>query len=490
MHVHAHLKPFTPARQQRAHASTPAAARLGGGGNYSGGNPDPPRLIIPGQESGSTRPGGRLVLPGQPKGPGPSGFGGGTAPARPGGGSSLDSAPAVQQQFRPPPGFMDSEGPSAAADEAADPGMSTDEMLNRLRSLTGHWYDLAKYLPALQRAGWDAMSIEEATGLERKTQNVWNTAVQVYDSIRAPGVLHPDALAHYDNEGEFLLYELRFLAVRQRAAVAAYVAERNLSPQDCQVLSKAVKEHERRDGRKEGFTESPGDVLAYKHYRDAMECRRKDEIEACAKRGLRYADSEEAIAKLTTLLGEEEGGRPSIVLPTAILTMLRMSRDELGFRPLAVAGSLPGASCEQVLAAPKVSSEGVFGNFTVPAHGVQHEWVALPNWSLLTLAVHPVALMLRNCIDIPAIRAASSAKTEEDMKRMTGQGVLVADIGAEIESLQPEKYYLGEDASGEVQLMTGDEAMAAARVLGTVLFVCRPPSRDSQASSTSELMSL
>jgi hypothetical protein len=33
-------------------------------------------------------------------------------------------------------------------------------------------------------------------------------------------------------------------------------------------LSKAVKEHERRDGRKEGFTESPGDVLAYKHYRD------------------------------------------------------------------------------------------------------------------------------------------------------------------------------------------------------------------------------
>lgn len=36
----------------------------------------------------------------------------------------------------------------------------------------------------------------------------------------------------------------------------------------------------------------------------AMECRRKDEIEACAKRGLRYADSEEAIAKLV-------GGRRS-----------------------------------------------------------------------------------------------------------------------------------------------------------------------------------
>lgn len=29
-----------------------------------------------------------------------------------------------------------------------------------------------------------------------------------------------------------------------------------------------------------------------------------------------------------------------MVLPTAILTMLRMSRDELGVRPLAVAGEL------------------------------------------------------------------------------------------------------------------------------------------------------
>jgi hypothetical protein len=105
----------------------------------------------------------------------------------------------------------------------------------------------------------------------------------------------------------------------------------------------------------------------------------------------------------TTLLGEEEGGRPSIVLPTAILTMLRMSRDELGFRPLAVAGSLPGASCEQVLAAPKVSSEGVFGNFTVPAHGVQHEWVVSRrctpplSFLLLPLALPPAHCCVRRC---------------------------------------------------------------------------------------------
>jgi hypothetical protein len=38
--------------------------------------------------------------------------------------------------------------------------------------------------------------------------------------------------------------------------------------QEATVLSRAVKEHERRGGDKEGFSEAPGDCLAYKYYRD------------------------------------------------------------------------------------------------------------------------------------------------------------------------------------------------------------------------------
>lgn len=40
------------------------------------------------------------------------------------------------------------------------------------------------------------------------------------------------------------------------------------SPHESQVLARAVKEHERRDGRREGFADTPGDVLAYKYFRD------------------------------------------------------------------------------------------------------------------------------------------------------------------------------------------------------------------------------
>lgn len=214
-HVQAHLKPFTLARRQRRGAAAPATSRYGGGGGGSfgggyGGASDP-RLIIPGQDRGGNRPGGRLVVPGQ----------GGTPPAR-GGGSLLDAPPAMQQQFRPPPGFMNAEGPA----EGPEQRMSPEEMLGRLRSLAGHWHELARFLPALQRAGYDSVAVEEATGLERRVQNVWNTAAQVYESVK--GVLPPDQLAHFDVEGEVLLYELRFLSVRQRAPAAAYIVENNL----------------------------------------------------------------------------------------------------------------------------------------------------------------------------------------------------------------------------------------------------------------------
>ena len=38
--------------------------------------------------------------------------------------------------------------------------------------------------------------------------------------------------------------------------------------QESEVLIKAFKEHERRDGEKEGFAHTPADALAFKFYRD------------------------------------------------------------------------------------------------------------------------------------------------------------------------------------------------------------------------------
>jgi hypothetical protein len=79
--------------------------------------------------------------------------------------------------------------------------------------------------------------------------------------------------------------------------------------------------------------------------------------------------------------------------------------------------------------------------------------------------------------------------------RLRGSGLLVLDVDAEDTSVQADRYYVVENATGGVDLAEGADAMDIAAktpdaVLGPVLFLCRPPSRDGAASATSELLSL
>jgi hypothetical protein len=157
--------------------------------------------------------------------------------------------------------------------QLAEPAASPGAMLDQIESGAGHWHELAKLFPALHAAGVDGGVVEERTGVERKLQNLWTGASQIYDSLKAGGA-PPSVLEYYDRDGgECLLYELRFLSIQQRLSAAEYMARQELEPREALILAKAVKEHERRVGGKEGFSASPGDCLAYKHYRDVSACR-------------------------------------------------------------------------------------------------------------------------------------------------------------------------------------------------------------------------
>ncbi len=46
----------------------------------------------------------------------------------------------------------------------------------------------------------------------------------------------------------------------------------NWNMQDSEVVIKAFKEHERRNGVKQGFAYTPADALAFKYYRDVSPC--------------------------------------------------------------------------------------------------------------------------------------------------------------------------------------------------------------------------
>ena len=242
----------------------------------SSGTSQTPKLFIPGQEgSGPRQGGGSLILPSTP------GEGKTTA------GADAGSMP-VRQNFRPPPGFMDNSGDGISTKE-----MSTDEMLRCLQAQSGHWYELATYLPKLQREGIDGSIVEEMTGIDRRQQNVWSNASMVYGSLRKGGKVAN--LEYFDLAGtEYLLYELRFLSIDQRAKAANYIVEHELDPQESLVLARAIKEHERRKGEKEGFSDSPADCLAFKYYRDALENQGGDEMKTYIEKGLAVAETDAA----------------------------------------------------------------------------------------------------------------------------------------------------------------------------------------------------
>lgn len=186
-----------------------------------------------------------------------------------------------------------------------------------------------------------------------------------------------------------------------------------------------------------------------------------------------------------------EGNVIQSIGPSSILTVLRMTRDEVGFRPIVVAGTFQDITPAQLRAVPKVSSEGVFGNFRIPAEGLDREWVALPAWSIITLAVTPVILSIVDCNEAKGIREALFAKSKEDDRKVKGPGLLVADVAMNKEEpISIGDYYLVEGGDGKVSLKAGSEGLDEAAVLGKVLFLCRPPSRDSDAASTSELLQM
>jgi hypothetical protein len=293
----------------------------------------PLSLSVPGQGS----------RPGRGGGPG-GGPGGGTAPGRGGGpadspsvfgappppppgaspiGVMLDAPSAAN--FRPPPGFME-EGAEASWILGADGGLGSspgaepfdvETALSMVRARARPWHQLAGLLRSLQAAGLDAMAVEVETGLERATQALWQTAAQVYASLKSDAVFPSEAMPAFDSPpGAPALHELRNLPADARRGAAEYLATggemlacgngilEQVDADLASTLARAYREYERRPREREGFSDAPGDVLAYKHWRDAAECRREEDKEKALRKGLAVAVSAAAKERFESLSTE------------------------------------------------------------------------------------------------------------------------------------------------------------------------------------------
>ncbi|KAL3138408.1 hypothetical protein ABBQ32_006204 [Trebouxia sp. C0010 RCD-2024] len=436
----------------RRKARQATASSYNGGSSSSSG---PSRLIIPGNQSPGdprqqqqNRSGSNsgLIMPGK----------GGQA----GHGAGLGNTPV--NNFKPPPGFMDSPN-DAKHPVAEDP----QKLLQKLKTGNGYWHELATALPALQRAGFDWLAIEAETGLERALQSIWTIAGQVFESLKQQANFPDEKLRYFNTEdSEYKLYPMRVLAVQARGPVAEYIVDHDLNTKDSEVLIKAFKEHERRDGEKEGFAHTPADALAFKFYRDAGETRRKHEIHDFIERGLAVAESERAKATLRAFI-QEEATPSAAPADAAQLAILRLTYEEMSFRAVAVAGNWSSVSAAAIQQAPLVKQQHPFSIFETRG---QQQWVMMPAWSAVMVAAEPVALVIDDCAKLEVLM--KQLQKAEDKKRLQGQGLLLID--RVITNVSESEYYLV-DNSGCLELKTGSQVAGQAAPLARVLFCSRPP---------------
>ena len=472
-------RPPRPSPKTKTKATTTTQALLGGpmGNNNKSGPTRPPKLVIPGEQGPRQGgPGPKLVLPGQG---GPAGGGASPSPGAPSAGP-----PPVQPggftNFRPPPGFMDGGGDSS-------PSLSTQEMLDRLQQGRGHWHELASYLPKLQREGIDGGIVEEMSGVDRRTQNMWVNSSTVYVSLKNSGAMSKETLSFFDQPGgERLLHELRFLSVEQRVASATYIVEQRMDDRQSEMLAKAVKEQKIRNGENEGFSEHPADCMAFKYYRDALENKRQEEVEVYITKGLELAVTAKAREALERLAAdvEVEVAREAAGVVETKLDVVRLLREETGHRPVALAGNLASLDPEMVKQAPQARASGVFGTISFAGAGsvaTEYDWVSIPSWSMTAAAKHLVAVGVTNCATLNAMRVTSSVNSEKDAFKISGEGLVLIDA-ADTDLSSAGSYYVAKGKDGAFDLLTPDAIADPESALGKVLLLCRPPAKQSSDS--------
>ncbi|MDX2232288.1 MAG: RuBisCO accumulation factor 1 [Leptolyngbyaceae cyanobacterium bins.349] len=260
-----------------------------------------------------------------------------------------------------------------------------DELIQQLRRKEGNWVSWGQACQTLQKAGYSTQAIFEETGFEPIHQNQVIVAAQVYSSIVTGGVSDV-AQAYFQQKGSDVLYELRILNQRERAAVAELSLEKHLDCDEARDAAKAVKEFSRLGSLPAGFTDHPGDAIAYLTWKQARQKSDLQERSRLIAKGLRFAHSDAARKCVEQLLTDFS------VVKTAsapLLPLYRLEDDEYLPRALPVVGKLPLTRAD-LQAVPLVDEISPFGMVQFAGAAA---WVPVPGWQVIRLAEDPVAIM-------------------------------------------------------------------------------------------------
>ncbi|MGF1491965.1 MAG: RuBisCO accumulation factor 1 [Microcoleaceae cyanobacterium] len=266
-------------------------------------------------------------------------------------------------------------------------GTDPDALLQLLRRKEQTWVDWGQACATLQKLGYGSQKIFEETGFEPIHQNQVIVAAQVYTSLvkgEAPEAIQ----AHFRRKGSDILYELRILNQTQRIAATELVLAQNLDMDEARELAKAIKESPSTSHIPEGFTNHPGDAIAYQSWRLAQQQRDLQERSRLIGKGLKFAHSETARQQLQQLLIDFTvvPQRPAPRLP-----IYRLESDENLPRIVPVVGELP-LTLEDLQAVPLLEEVEPFRIVKFSGAGA---WVGLPGWQVVLNAEDPVAILAR-----------------------------------------------------------------------------------------------
>lgn len=324
------------------------------------------------------------------------------------------------------------------------------ELIGKLRRKEGSWVDWGNACDALQKSGYNSQQIFQETGFEPVHQNQIIVGAAVYKSM-VNAVVSEEVRSYFLGPKVDILYELRILAQKERVAASEFIWEHNLDLDDARDVAKAMKDISRMRTLPEGFSDHPGDIVAYRCWKLARQQKDLQERSRLIAKGLKLAKTQSARQQVEQLLTDFTvvPKRPKPILPVYRIE----SQEELP-RILPVVGQLP-LTPEDLKAVPLTEESGPFQMVKFSGAGA---WVALPGWQRLMNAEDPVTV-IGGSDRLPGLL---SDKSEE---------VLIVVDRSE-RQWQPDFYFMVELA-GQLEVQWFEEAPELP-ILGKVIVLVRP----------------
>lgn len=329
--------------------------------------------------------------------------------------------------------------------------LDTDALLLQLRRKQGTWVEWGYACQALQKSGMNPQVIFEATGFEPTHQNQVIVAAQVYDSMVAMGLAEATQ-EHFQHKGSDLLYEMRILSQTDRTKVGEFALAVGLDADSIKDVAKAVKEFSYLTTLPEGFSDHPGDAVAFHYWKLARQQQDLQVRSRLIAQGLRFAHTATARQHVEKLLLDFTVVKAKAA-PT--LPLYRLETDNELPQILPVAGELPLTAAD-IQAVPLTLPIEPFSMVTFSGTGA---WIALPGWQVLLQAEDPIAVV-GSTQDLPNLPAGSK---EEPV-------LIVIDRAQH--DWNASSYFLVEQ--GDSVQIAWFEVAPATRLLGRVILIMRP----------------